>query len=205
MNICCGYRGYGMAPHWMGGIPAEGPGAVPPQLELRPAHRQTTSPNVFENLVLDLESALAMGGWSLHREARGNRVIYRAGDRVVAEAVQVPGGFIGTINAMPVRRLHTEYAKGEMQLQQRKMGFGLFDAMTIGGYGAPQEEAEAPSREEVIAATAAAEAAAREAELQMALAQQQRSFNSQIISGFIGASAFAVVMWGIGQAVAKGG
>lgn len=119
-----GYRGYGMAPHWMGGIPAEGPGPVPPQLELRPAHRQTTSPNVFENLVLDLEAALAMGGWSLHREARGNRVVYRAGDRVVAEAVQVPGGFIGTINAMPVGRLHTEYAKREMQLQQRKMGFG---------------------------------------------------------------------------------
>lgn len=123
------YGGYAMAPHWMGGIPAEGPGPVPPQLTLRPSHRQTTSLNVFENWILDLESAMAMGGWSLFRQAHGNRVTYRAGDRVVAEAIQVPGGFIGTIHAEPTGRLHTEYAQRELLLQQRKMGYK--------GYGNP--------------------------------------------------------------------
>lgn len=82
-------------------------------------------------------------------------------------------------------------------------GYGLFDAITISGYGAA-EEGDMPTREEVIAATAAAEAAAVEAEKQSIIAAEQRSFNSQLISGFIGASAFAVVMWGIGQAVARG-
>ena len=91
-------------------------------------------------------------------------------------------------------------------------GYGKpFSVMTLSGYGQEEipngEGPETPTREEVLAATAAAEAAAKEAELQMALARQQQGFNTQIIAGFLASAALGVVMWGIAQAVqaSKGG
>lgn len=81
---------------------------------------------------------------------------------------------------------------------------------TYRGYGYGQDttrtrrmtfEEDVPTRDEVLAATAAAEEASRQAELQMALAEQAESFHSQMIAGFISAAGFGIMMWALGMAI----
>jgi len=87
------------------------------------------------------------------------------------------------------------------------------------GYGQPEEELPTDVEEEVvpvklseppdwmeledrvITATAAAEAATQQAQVQAALAAQAQEYNQSIIVGFIAAGAFSVLMWGVAQAV----
>ena len=123
-------RGYGMAPHWIGGTPAEGPGPFPGGITLRSMHRQTTAPDVFANQIADLEDAMRAGGMSLIAHQQGNRITYSAGGHVVAEAMQVPGGFVGSIRAAPDHKLAAQTAGRRFQFQQGALN-------GYAGYGNP--------------------------------------------------------------------
>lgn len=76
------------------------------------------------------------------------------------------------------------------------------------GYGQPPE-GEGPEEteitaEDVAAATQAAELAAEEAEKQYLIAQQQISFNTQLIAGFVASAAFGIVATALGAALMQG-
>ncbi len=132
-------RAYGMAPHWIGGIPAEAPGPFPSEITLRPTHRQTTAPDVFANQIADLQDAMLAGGQSLIARQHGNRITYTAGDHVVAEAMQVPGGFIGSIRAVPDRKLAAQTAARRFRFQQSALnGYGRCNP-DVGWEGCPGE------------------------------------------------------------------
>jgi hypothetical protein len=193
------YRGYGMPQHWMGGVPYEH-GALPAQIQWLPVNRQTDSPDVFANMVMDLESAMASVGLSLVAHTQGNRTIYRAGDRVVAEAVQVPGGFMGMVHAVPHGKIAGRIGAESLERTQWLDGYHGYGQAGEGPVE-PIVEEPTPTREELLAATQAAEEAARQAELQMALAEQAQSFHGQMIAGFISAAGFGIMMWALGMAI----
>lgn len=73
------------------------------------------------------------------------------------------------------------------------------------GYG-QVEESDVMTRSELYEdrlqrATEEAEAAARAAEIQTALAAQAQEFNRSIIVGFVGAGAVSVLMWALTRAI----
>lgn len=79
----------------------------------------------------------------------------------------------------------------------------IYYPQTYQGYGQVPEDY--PTQEEVDWATSAAIAASQRADMQAALSAQAQAFNNSLISGFVAAAAFSVVMWGLGQAVLKKG
>lgn len=239
MNVVT-YRGYGSnpLPEWMGGVPVES-GGIPAQIQWRPVMRQVNNPDLFANLVQNIESAMAMGGLALTSSAQGDHITYYAGGRLVAEGIQLPGGFVGTIYAEPTGRLHMKQAAeqlyrsskwlngygsgwkdqpGEVIAVKRNGQWGVWNRETFNrwqsqirahwnGYGQAPAEApvEYPSADQLQAIIDAAMAATQRADTQAALAAQAQQYNNTLIAGFIGASAFAVVMWGLGQAVLSKG
>lgn len=93
----------------------------------------------------------------------------------------------------------------------RRAGGGLGPRAAVGtcpyvGYGQADDESDVMTRTELYEqrmseATRAAEEAARQAEIQSALAQQAQDFNRSIIVGFVGAGAVSVLMWALTQAI----
>lgn len=131
-------------------MPSEG-GPVPPQIRFINVMRRTESPNVFQNWIMDLESALATAGWSLVRHNQGNRTIYQAGGRTVAESSQLARAFTGVLYAMPDPALVGQVGAQELE-RAGWMGYGGYGQGIRAVYTPEQQAARAAAREIVVSA-----------------------------------------------------